>query len=198
LQSSSSDSTLFLTQQAADGEVRSGRFAFIKPTHMLSEPIIQYKKEQHYLSIPATVHQRDIPETLPPLIPEVKEWMEKRNIQPAGPDFFLYKSMDDKGVMDCEAGFAVSNFTPGDERVTAGSFPEGKYASIIYTGHFKDMMQAHVALENWIREQGLQERSQTDNGKTGWGGRIEFYLVDPEFEPDPAKWQTEIAFMLED
>ena len=165
---------------------------------MLSEPTIQHRKEQHYLAIAATVHQSDIPEILPPLIPEVKTWMEKHNVVPSGPDFFLYNNMAHAGMMDCEAGFPVNGFVAGDERVTSGSFPPGKYASIIYTGHFKDMMQGHMALEHWIREQGLKERSQTKNGKTEWGGRVEFYLVDPELEPDLEKWQTEIVFMLED
>ncbi|RYY24079.1 MAG: AraC family transcriptional regulator [Chitinophagaceae bacterium] len=165
---------------------------------MLSDPTIQHRNEQFYLVIPATVHQRDIPQILPPLIPEIKTWMEEHQVAPSGPDFFLYKNMDNSGMMDCEAGFPVNHFVAGDERVITGSFPAGKYASIIYTGHFKYMMQAHMALENWIRQQGLQERSQTKNGKTEWGGRVEFYLVDPELEPNPEKWQTEIVFMLED
>ena len=102
------------------------------------------------------------------------------------------------GEMDCEAGFPVNEALEGDGYVRAGVFPAGNYASIIYTGDFKDMMQAHIALENYIKEQGLVEKSATEEGRTEWGGRTEFYLVDPELEPNPEKWQTEIVFLLED
>lgn len=165
---------------------------------MLSQPKTGRREALHYLSIPQTVHMHDIPDVLPPLIPEVKDWMQKRHIEAIGPDFFLYKSMHSNGELDCEAGFPVSNHVEGDGRITAGSFPAGHYASIIYTGHFKDMMQAHMALEKWIKENGFTEKAISENGGTQWGGRTEFYLVDPDFEPDPEKWQTEIVFLLED
>ena len=31
----------------------------------------------------------------------------------------------------------------------------------------------------------------------GNGGRTEFYLNDPKQKPDPDKWQTEVAFLME-
>jgi hypothetical protein len=31
-----------------------------------------------------------------------------------------------------------------------------------------------------------------------WGGRVEFYITDPGEEPDPAKWETELAFLVAD
>ncbi|WP_051350452.1 GyrI-like domain-containing protein [Dyadobacter alkalitolerans] len=165
---------------------------------MLSEPTIQRRGELHYLAIAETIHMQQIPDVLPPLIPAVMQYMEDRGIKAAGPDFFLYKSMDQSGEMDCEAGFPINEAAEGDGYIRAGVFPAGNYASIIYTGDFKDMMQAHVALENYIKEQGLVEKSATENGRTEWGGRTEFYLVDPELEPNPEKWQTEIVFLLED
>ncbi|CAG5067545.1 hypothetical protein DYBT9623_00266 [Dyadobacter sp. CECT 9623] len=165
---------------------------------MLSEPISGHRNERHYVAIAKTVHMHDIPDTLPPLIPVVKQWMQERGIEAAGPDFFLYKSMNDRGELDCEAGFSVGQAVGGDDLVIAGSFPAGNYASLVYTGDFKDMMQAHVALENWIKSEGLTEKKVEADGRTDWGGRTEFYLVDPDFEPNPDKWQTEIVFQLED
>jgi effector-binding domain-containing protein len=165
---------------------------------MLSEPKTEHRSQRHYLAIAKTVHMNDIPQVLPPLIPEVKQWMKTRSIEASGPDFFLYKSMNDCSELDTEAGFTVATAVDGDGRIIAGTFPEGTYASIIYTGDFKDMMQGHIALENWIREQGLKEKVQTLAGETRWGGRTEFYLIDPDNEPDPGKWQTEIVFLLQE
>lgn len=165
---------------------------------MLSEPKIEHRNEKPYLSIRKTIHQSEISDILPPLIPEVKSWIEQRNLEIAGPDFFLYKSMNDQGMMNCEAGFTIRQAIQGDDRVSSGIFPAGIYASIIYTGHFKDMIQGHMALENWIKEQGLKEKAHVSAHQTDWGGRAEFYLVDPDLEPDPDQWQTEIVFQLED
>lgn len=165
---------------------------------MLSEPKSEHRNAMYYVAIAKTVHMYDIPDVLPPLIPEVKQWMQERGIKASGVDFFLYKSMNEEGMLECEAGFPVSQAVEGEGTVIAGVFPEGNYASIVYTGDFKDMMQGHVALEKWIAEQGLTEVKQVGNEKTQWGGRTEFYLVDPELEPDPEKWQTEIVFKLAD
>jgi effector-binding domain-containing protein len=165
---------------------------------MLSEPKTDYRPERFYLAIAKTVHMKDVPAVLPPLIPEVKAWMQSRNIAVAGPDFFLYKSINLQYELECEVGFPVEAAVAGDEYVQAGSFPAGTYASIIYTGDFKYMQQAHMALQDWIKEKGLKEKTDTVDGVACWGSRTEFYLVDPEFEPNPEKWQTEIVFLLED
>ncbi|WP_314518015.1 hypothetical protein [Xanthocytophaga agilis] len=44
----------------------------------------------------------------------------------------------------------------------------------------------------------MKEKLLSSQGITQWGGRTEFYLIDPDFEPGPAKWQTKIMFLLED
>ncbi|NIJ54422.1 GyrI-like domain-containing protein [Dyadobacter arcticus] len=164
---------------------------------MLSEPKIEHLPERPYLVIQKSVHQRDIPNILPPLIPEVKEWMNHHRIEPAGVDFFHYKSMNVQGEMGCEVGFTVHALVQGDGRIVGGAFPAGTYASIVYTGDFKNMMEGHMALESWIKTQGLKEKTTTSEGLVEWGGRTEFYLIDPDNEPDPNKWQTEIMFLLQ-
>lgn len=165
---------------------------------MLSEPKIEYRKQRYYLAIAKTVHRQEIPQILPPLIPQVKQWMNTHKIEASGPDFFLYKSINADNELECEAGFTIEVPIEGDSPIHLGSFPEGRYASLIYSGDFKDMMEGHMALENWIKEKGLKEKGERSQGVIKWGGRTEFYLVDPELEPDPAKWQTEIVFLLED
>ncbi|TLV03379.1 GyrI-like domain-containing protein [Dyadobacter luticola] len=165
---------------------------------MLSEPKTEFRPERPYLAIRKKVHMFDIPNALPPLIPEVKQWMDQRKIEPAGYDFFLYKSIDPQNELECEAGFPVARAVEGDEYVQAGAFPAGNYASLVYTGDFKYMMEAHKALESWIEAQGLKEKRETIEGTACWGSRTEVYLVDPTLEPNPEKWQTEIVFQLED
>lgn len=165
---------------------------------MLSTPKTEHREERHYVGIARTVPMQDVPQILPPLVPKVKEWMQQHYIEAAGPDFFLYKSMNERNELECIVGFSVHELVSGEGEIVSGSFTKGKYASLIYTGDFTNMMAGHMALEKWISEQQLREKINKSGNYTSWGGRTELYLIDPDFEPDPAKWQTEISFLLED
>jgi len=165
---------------------------------MLSTPKKEYREKRFYLSISKTVHIQEVPKILPPLIPEVRGWFKAHGIQPVGPEFFLFKSINQDNLLDSEVGLGTAENLTGDEEIHAGYFPAGTYASIIHTGHFDGLMEAHKALEEWILENNLREKVTTSKNVTHWGGRIEFYLVDPDDEPDSSKWKTEVVFLLED
>ena len=165
---------------------------------MLSEPKTEYRAEQPYVAIRKNVPMQKIPEVLPPLIPEVRKWMLKNHITPDGPELFLYKSIHENNVLVTEVGVLVKNPEPGEGSIKGGSFPAGYYATIIYTGDYRNMMEAHMALEAWINKMGLTEKRRISGNDTEWGARTEFYLTDPDNEPHPEKWITEIAFLLDD
>lgn len=73
-----------------------------------------------------------------------------------------------------------------------GMLPGGRYGVILNTGPFDDLMGAHMALMAWGKANGITWQT-ADNGKV-WGVNIEFSITDPAEEPDPQKWETEIAF----
>lgn len=52
------------------------------------KPKIEFRKELKYAAIEGRLKREEIPEMLPPLIPEIFNWLEKENIKSAGP-FFL-------------------------------------------------------------------------------------------------------------
>jgi hypothetical protein len=37
-----------------------------------------------------------------------------------------------------------------------------------------------------------------DTQGAAWRGRAEHYLTDPSQEPDPAKWETEVAYLVKE
>lgn len=163
---------------------------------MFSEPTIQYRKRQPFLAIRKKVHMYDSPSVLPPLIPEVLKYVANKNIEQAGPAFFLYLSIDVKNELVTATGVPVKNPEDGEGDIVSGFFPEGNYATIVYTGDYKHMMDAHKALEAWIHASNLKEQVHISAGETNWGGRTEFYVNDPEKESDPEKLQTLITFLL--
>jgi effector-binding domain-containing protein len=164
---------------------------------MITQPILEERKLQPYAAIRIEVPMMEIPEKVPPLIPEVISWLENNKIAAAGPPFFEYHCMTKSGVLIIDAGVPVNRKIKGDKRVKSGNFPAGKYAVLTHLGHYTQLKEAHMALEDWIRKNGWDDRSKKTGQNTEWNSRTEFYLTDAQKEPDSSKWRTDIAFLLE-
>ena len=163
---------------------------------MLTKPKIEDRKEQSYVAIRTKVNKDEIPAALPPLLMEVYQWLGKYNIKPAGAPFFQYHSMNSNCDLEVNVGIPTQSWVEGEGRFFSGSFPPGVYATISHFGHYSKLMEAHMALENWIRENGWDDTRQRTENEVKWGGRTEFYITDPQTEPDPEKWQTDVVFSL--
>jgi effector-binding domain-containing protein len=101
--------------------------------------------------------------------------------------------IDMDGEMDVEFCIPLATAAPGDGRVQAGTLPAGRYATLIHTGHYDGLRDATRYLLTWGEEQGL--RWQTEPGGE-WRARLETYLTDPSQEPDPARWETQLAILI--
>jgi effector-binding domain-containing protein len=164
---------------------------------MITKPKLEHRDKQHFAAIRTQVA---IPfgKVLGPLWGEVFAWLGSQGIAPAGAPFIRYLTTDMDKKLDIEVGVPVANATSGNDRITAGVFPAGQYATLLYTGPYKGkgLFKATVALLEWAKENNLVWQTSTIDNVEWWGGRIEFYLTDPEKEPDPKKWQTELAFLV--
>lgn len=126
--------------------------------------------------------RNEIPEKLPPLIPELFNWLNLKKIKSAGAPFFRYLNMD------VEVDIPVHLHISGDNRIQPGSFPEGRYVEVTYTGPYGNLPQVHSELEKWKEKNNVRVK----------GGGTEFYPTDPAVEPDPEKWQTIIISRIDD
>jgi hypothetical protein len=69
---------------------------------------------------------------------------------------------------------------------------------LTHTGAPEILIAATSALLDWAQASGLEwDVSDSDLGQK-WGCRLESYLTDPAQQPDTSKWQTELAFRLQD
>lgn len=166
---------------------------------MITEPTLQNRTEQPYVAIRTQAAMQDLDRVIPQLIGEVGAWLGQHGAAPAGAPFVRYLVVDmNGGDLDIEVGFPVAGASPGDGRVTAGVLPGGRYASILYTGPYDGVPGANMALIDWAAQRGLAwDTREADHGE-GFAARLETYLTDPAKEPDPAKWQTEVAIRLAD
>ena len=161
---------------------------------MLSEPRMEQRTAQPYVALRRVVTLQELGPVLPPLHDEVMQWLSSQDLQPAGAPFFRYRVMDmEANCFDVEVGWPVAAPVPVADPLVAGYLPAGPYGVILNTGPFNDLVGAHYALLAWGEQQGLAWQT-ADEGKA-WGGRIEFYITDPAEEPDPQKWEAEVAFL---
>jgi effector-binding domain-containing protein len=164
--------------------------------HVLTVPKLEDRGEQPYVAIPARATMETIGPTLAPLVPEVFGWLEQQGVDPAGPPFFRYLVIDMDGELELEVGVPVATPVAGDDRLRAGSFPAGRYATAVHVGPYEGLADATGSLLAWADENGVAWDVQETGKREVWGARAEFYITNPEEEPNPERWETELAFRI--
>ncbi|MGH3648006.1 MAG: GyrI-like domain-containing protein [Micromonosporaceae bacterium] len=100
--------------------------------------------------------------------------------------------------LEIEAGFPVASEVDGDELVGSGVLPAGRYVTLTHVGHPDRLVELTAAMLRWGDEQGWRWDVARDETGERWGCRLEVYETDPREWPDPATWQTTLAFRLAD
>jgi effector-binding domain-containing protein len=165
---------------------------------MLSEPKQGRRDGQPYVAIRTEVTLDALPSTLPPLFYEVSAWLEKHGIEPAGPPFFRYLVIDMPSRVVVDTGFPVAGNVPPDDRVRPGAFPAGRYVTAAHTGPFDQLGDATGELLAWADANGIVWDVRRGENGDEWASRTEFYLTNPDQEPDSTKWETELAIKIKD
>ncbi len=136
-----------------------------------------------------TMKPDEIANNLGQMFQEVFLLVQQKGIVLAGAPFARYMEWG-PGLLTLDAGFPVAAEFEGEEPTTAirgETLPGGMVATTIHTGDYKNLTQAHAALQVWIRDQGLKPR----------GPAWESYVTDPAHVPDPKDWQTELFWPVE-
>jgi hypothetical protein len=83
----------------------------------------------------------------------------------------------------------------GNDRASAGLLPAGRYAVLLYTGLYDNLVSVTAGLLEWAEKNSIVWKTDVLDDVEWWAGRVEWYPTDPADEPDPGKWQTELAFL---
>jgi effector-binding domain-containing protein len=158
-------------------------------------PRIDHREALTYMGIRERVTMAGLAgNAIPALIDEVFAWLDRAGIDPQGPPFVRYHVIDMAAELEIEVAVSVRAAVEGDGRVTPGTIPEGRYASLEYRG--ADGVAGNRALIDWAAHLGLEWDDFESERGHGFVARYETLLIDPAVEPDPAHWVTEVAIKL--
>ncbi len=163
---------------------------------MISKPKLEDRQEQPYMGIRVQVSPRQFKNVIPELLNEIFAWLQTQSAAPAGAPFMRYYVINMEGNMDVELGVPVAATLKGDNRISPGVLPTGRYASLVYSG--VTGITGNKALIEWARKKGIQWDRWDDAKGDAFRSRVEFYLTDPAVEPNRKKWETEVAIRLAD
>ncbi|HEY8471782.1 MAG TPA: GyrI-like domain-containing protein [Natronosporangium sp.] len=159
-------------------------------------PEIVELPDQPYVGIGADVAMNELGGKLPPLLGELFGWLAARQLAPAGAPFFKYNTVDMDRELEVEVGIPVAAPVAGDDVVSAGVLPAGRYAQLFYIGHPDGLLEATRTLLAWGEQQGV--RWDVEGEPQRWRARLEYYHTDPAEQPDMNQWRTELRFRLAD
>ena len=159
---------------------------------MGSEITLVEREAQPYAAIARSVNMEEMVAALPECWPRVFGWLAEQGQAPAGAPFIRYVSVDMAAdVMELEIGIPTAMLCEPGDGVMTGQFPAGTYVRLIHTGSYDDLMAANDSLQQQALAGGHSLAAEGLN----WDARLECYLTDPESEPDPARWQTELLYL---
>jgi effector-binding domain-containing protein len=104
---------------------------------------------------------------------------------PAGPPFARYFHLGADRI-EFEAGVPVDRAVPSGDGARPGELGGCRAAVALHVGPYQELSRTYDALMDWISGRGEQPS----------GAMWEHYLSDPDAEPDPATWRTEIFVPL--
>ena len=162
---------------------------------MSPQPQIQQRAAQDYAASPVRVTMDSLPAAVDEGFPELFGWLERHAVAPTGPPFIRYLVVDMAGELQIELGVPVGTKVGDGGRVRSGVLPGGRYVVLRHAGPYNGLVASNAALQRWAQQQGIGLDSWDTAEGTAWRGRVEHYLTNPAAEPDPAKWETDVAYL---
>ena len=162
---------------------------------MSDHPRIVARAAQRYVAVTARVALDQFADAIDHGFAEVFGWLAVHDgVSAAGAPLIRYIEVDMAHSLLIDLAVPVEGTPPPDERVRTGLLPAGDYVTLLFRGHYDGLVAANAAVQQWGEQHGVRWAMDSP---TAWRARIEQYLTDPRDEPDPAQWETEIAYLIE-
>jgi effector-binding domain-containing protein len=137
--------------------------------------------EQNAVFAKATCKHSEIGDAFHKLLPAVANYMEATSATMAGPPFCRYTDWREEDC-DIEVGCPIAESLTGEGEVFAGVLGADRAVRADYSGPYEGLHAAHAACRSYIEENGLEPSAPP----------FEIYATDPDEEPNPEKWITQV------
>lgn len=127
----------------------------------------------------------EIADVMGPAFGEIMHVIATNGGQVAGAPFSIWYEWEDE-IMEFDNAIPVDKSIKGTDRVIPIKTYQGKTAFVSHMGEYSSTHYSWGSLENYIKENGLETN----------GSPYEVYITDPETEPDPSKWITELYWPI--
>jgi effector-binding domain-containing protein len=162
----------------------------------MSQPVrIEVRAAQPYAGIAVRVSMDGISGAVDEAFPELFGWLAAQDISAAAPPFIRYLVIDMAAELQIELAVPVAAGISGAGRIQPGVLPAGRYVTLRHTGPYDGLVASNAALQQWARQQGVVFDSWDTRAGSAWRARAEHYLTNPAAEPDPAKWEVDVAYL---
>lgn len=162
---------------------------------MSHQPQVQEHGPQRYAGIGTTVTMDGISAAVDKAFPELFGWLAGQGIPVGGPPFIRYLVIDMARELEIELGVPVGEPITATGPIRPGLLPAGRYVVARHTGSYDGLITANAALQQWAADHGIVFDAVETSKGTAWQCRAEHYLTNPAEEPDPGKWETELAYL---
>lgn len=144
--------------------------------------------EKYYVGVRKTVAFTDIGTFFSGNLSKAMSEVQKSGATLAGAPSGLYWSYDEQaGKTDMAAAVPIAENKKFQSPWSV--FPVGGHKALVieYFGPYEKTGEAHMAMDEYMAEKGLQNIPPV----------IEEYITDPSQEPDTAKWLTKVVYFVE-
>lgn len=154
------------------------------PKYRGFEVAVEDMPVKYYLGVRKVIDTADVSGYFQENMAKIMGWMSNKKLSPEGAPAGLYWTWG--AVTDMAAAIPVATNTKLD---SAQIFPvaAGKALVIDYTGSYEKMVEAHLAMEDYMVEKKLRNIPPV----------MEEYVYSPANEPDTLKWLTKIIYFVE-
>jgi effector-binding domain-containing protein len=144
------------------------------------------RSEQPTAVVHETVKMTELPQFFARAFGGVMGALTQQHIAPVGPPFAHYLGMPGETV-EVEAGFPVAKHLAPVGPVHESALPAARCVHGMHVGPYDAMKKTYGELSEWAKANGLHAHPEM------W----EVYLSDPQREPDPKTWRTEIFWPVD-
>ena len=167
--------------------------------------VLDHRPARPYLAITSRVmSEAELRRAADQGFPRLFGWLRERAILPAGPPLIRSRAFDPIGRRTAiDVGVPIADAIDGGDSIEIAILPAGEWLTFLHRGPYTnatepDLAAAHATVRAWVAEHDLPlAKDKSAGDQTALSGCIEQYRIGPVDEPDYARWETEVAYLVD-